>query len=74
MFEVHFVQILKFIQRMHVLFTFSLVNIHYVGKQSYLICLHTMRDDDHDALTHRSRCIELHSYKQLIEKVIQSGS
>ncbi|CAF4374278.1 unnamed protein product, partial [Rotaria sp. Silwood2] len=43
------------------------------GKRSCLICLHAIQDDN-DESKHRSQCIEFHSYKEMIEKAIESGS
>ncbi len=42
-------------------------------KRSCLICLHAITDDN-DELKHRSQCVELHSYKEMIEKAIETGS
>ncbi len=42
------------------------------GKKSCLICLHAI--DDHNEFIHQSNCVELRSYKQMIEKAIHSGS
>ncbi|CAF1104668.1 unnamed protein product [Rotaria sordida] len=43
------------------------------GKRSCLICLHAIKDDNDESI-HRSQCIELHSYKEMIEKAAESGS
>ncbi|CAF3745589.1 unnamed protein product [Rotaria magnacalcarata] len=43
------------------------------GKRSCLICLHNIIDDSDESI-HRSQCIELHSYKEMIEKAIEIGS
>ena len=43
------------------------------GKRSCLICLHAI-EDDKDETTHRQRCVELRSYKEMIEKAINMGS
>ncbi|CAF1219202.1 unnamed protein product [Adineta steineri] len=40
-------------------------------KKSCLICLHEIVDDES---LHESRCIELQSYKEMVEKAIESGS
>jgi hypothetical protein len=40
------------------------------GKKSCLICLHVIDDDES---IHQSQCVQLRSYKQIIEKAIESG-
>ncbi|CAF0913819.1 unnamed protein product, partial [Adineta ricciae] len=41
------------------------------GKKSCLICLHEITDDES---THRTVCVELRSYKEMVEKAIETGS
>ncbi|CAF2934707.1 unnamed protein product [Rotaria sp. Silwood2] len=42
------------------------------GKKSCLICLHAV--DDTNESIHQSYCVELRTYKKMIEKAIESGS